>query len=114
MRRWYQFHLSTALVLMFTASLFLWLNTRQYEDTKRHLQLFARGWPYAWYVHTPDQELSFRNEKGEVRATARYRGGRTYHGWKLAGNVGIALGILAAVGFIAERFARRRRTEGSG
>jgi hypothetical protein len=52
-RRWFQFHLSTAIVLMFVASALLWLNLRQsigYEDRSYVVRL--RGWPVAFiYEH---------------------------------------------------------------
>lgn len=103
-RRWYQFRLSTALLLMFAASLLLWLNVRQTEDrtTKNNLLLNARGWPYAWHVHIPQQEVHFKQAVGTVRESS------TIQWTHLALNTAIALGILGATAFLTEWTIRRR------
>ncbi len=58
-RRWFQIHLSTALVLMFVAGVFLWGNSvpRHYPAGSGEDAFDAYGWPWeAFYFFTNGYE----------------------------------------------------------
>jgi hypothetical protein len=80
-RRWFQIHLSTALIVMFVASLIIWANTRIFRGGSlltdgnlvpnqyvvdlntlfgRGQYIEARGWPFR-YQYTLKDNLEFLN-----------------------------------------------------
>ena len=61
-RRWFQFHLSTAVVVMIVAGVLIWMNLRDigsYSEERQTNSAFALlwhnyserycGWPYCWH-----------------------------------------------------------------
>ncbi len=105
-RRWFQFHLSTAIVLMFVAAGLLWINVRIDPATIVHLPYIppdsnvtfspplgvadCRGWP--WYFHMKPDVMSWYE----------------WHYGPLLGDAAVVLAILVAVAFLCEWRIRRR------
>jgi len=102
-RRWYQFRLSTALTLMIVASGLLWMNLRERKVSLQPIPRdISRGWPLAWHVHRPAQEIHFDQATGFIRE-------QNFVHWKAVGiNSAAAIGILFALGLALEWSARRR------
>src|SRR5688572_10125511 len=51
-RRWFQIHLSTAVVLMLTAGVLLWANLRsRFQDLGLPKNFKVSGWPSVAFVH---------------------------------------------------------------
>ena len=82
-RPWLQYHLSTAVVLMFVAAGLLWLNTNPPAHN------MALGWPLTFHDSRLDVDFMGRNC---VQAVA-----------SLLADILIALTLLIAVGFYCER-----------
>jgi len=117
-RRWFQIHLSTAVVLMFVAGIIGGLNfwgreprpsdlkilrftmpRHEYlEASERHRHDTAFGWPFRFQFAYRISEDSF--------AVIEY--GPVLKG-PLALNVLIAFGILSSTGFSIEQIRRRKR-----
>ena len=106
-RSWFQFHLSTAVVMMFVASGLLWLNMYR-SDTVGYLAFdisdvpdrknwvsyhrIAQGWP-AWF-------------------SERYTGGLSGSQWRVPGllyDCATAGAVLFAVGLVLEWRIRRKQ-----
>ncbi|MCY3021414.1 MAG: hypothetical protein NTW87_20560 [Planctomycetota bacterium] len=128
-RPWFQFHLSTAIVLMFVAAGLLWLNIRVHTTIAAGKQMWddrecavVRTWPsLGWprsvvigtmtvYLGAPDRE-TLRNRADQ--SVAEFWRSQWPHDisrqWKwLAADFAVALAILAAVGFVCEWRIRRR------
>jgi hypothetical protein len=103
--RWFQIHLSTAVVLMLCAGGLLWLNVEKWpnddlETTFAGLDLrnetgvaYVRGWPWAW------EEKTFPDF-----------GWGTLNYWSmLALNIAVAIGVLGIVAAFCELLLRRYR-----
>ena len=95
-RPWFQYHLSTAIVVMFVASGLLWLNVR--NQNWIHLpddDLPSYGWPFIYfnrYWMFEGSKSLFYNE---------------WYCWHLIGNILIALAIVIVVAFVCEWHIRR-------
>jgi len=107
-RPWFQFHLSTAIILMFVASGLLWLNMRPLPQPTRlsppNWEIPVRGWPLTtrYFVMTLDSE----------EAALMVNAGGYWHWQNVALNVLCALVILVSVAALCEwRIHRRRSTD---
>jgi len=49
-RRWFQIHLSTAIVMMMFSAVFIWQNVRRFERSMEslHYGMAELGWPYCF------------------------------------------------------------------
>jgi hypothetical protein len=103
-RRFWQIHLSTAIILMFVAGALLWANTRRQEVQFATCTVEYYGWPQLAYQKW--QGRMVQNFYGNPTSTpADFEG----FAWKGLGvNFILALAILAAIGAGVERLARRR------
>jgi hypothetical protein len=97
-RRWFQFHLSTAIVLMFAASGLVWVNVVEYEFEPQIIrELFSDGhmpvcgWPFMYW-----RKYNFVS-------------GKTTEWIPLLGNIAVAALILAAVATVCEMLIRRKK-----
>lgn len=101
-RRWFQIHLSTAVVLMVCAGGLLWLNFRAlptndpaFKEMFFELEgspWFMRGWPWVW------EDWSF----------PIFGAGPRYYWGHLVLDVGVAFLILTSVAAFMEFLIRRR------
>ena len=104
-RPWFQFHLSTAIVLMFVAGGILWANLQErivyefYADLI-FCEVHGRGLPLCFQRLTSQTEGS--DEVTHLYGTMSWR----YDG--LAVDLVLALVVLLAVGSICEWLIRRR------
>ena len=106
-RRWFQFHLSTAIVLMFMASWLVWLHIGEFlvphqGKSKRSSELtIFYGWPADAIAYTV---VNKRTASGwlEVSRTV------TFAPLKLAINIVLGLLLLSAVAYSIECLFRRR------
>jgi hypothetical protein len=105
-RRWFQFHLSTLVLLTLVASCLLWLNVRVDPATVVQLPYVppgsdvmfsppegpadARGWP--WYYHLKPEVFMWYE----------------WHCWALLGDLAVLLATLLAAAVLIERAIRRR------
>ena len=91
-RRWFQFHLSTAVVLMFVAAGLIWANAERTKFSLGEQICYFRGWPYTF--------------DGNIQADVIH----DFFRWNnVVWNIAIALLILGAVAFVCEWTARRKR-----
>ena len=100
-RKWFQIHLSTALVLMFAAGGLLWANLQaeDYDDVATLSSGYTyRGWPLSSY------RIQWWGDPAQTipEVPAEWSRGN------LAIDLAAALGILAAVTLAFESQARRR------
>lgn len=102
-RPWFQFHLSTAVVLMFVAAGLMWLNITVFEGVlKTREPGKSRGWPfgcwgeYTWSAYHWDELVQGPEHRVEV------------HCWLVLCNLVVALLILCVVGFVCEQYIRRK------
>jgi hypothetical protein len=112
-RRWFQIHLSTAIVMMFAASGLLWLNLRLVRATHPELIEFGpssrtwietRGWPYAVCIREAINSYSF---DGPFKETGVEESTHWNAAWQ---NALVALITLIVIAFCAECFIRRERS----
>lgn len=111
-RPWFQFHLSTAIILMFVASGLLWLNIPQHSDEV----FLTRGWPFPAVDEARPDAVAYLRSAGteltpkEAAATARdiAKGWREIHAEGIAADALLSLCVLLLVGCGAEFCARRR------
>ena len=102
-RPWFQFHLSTAVIMMFVASGLLWANLREsVEFVSWARRDFLHGWPFiAHYTRmTLDSE----------EAVLMYNAGDIC-GWRWPGvvlNIACALGLVVVVAVVCEWPIRRK------
>ena len=117
-RPWLQFHLSTAVVLMFVAAGLLWLNmpkqTYSAKDAKVTaivpggadatpppapfpMDVWQQGWPLEW-------RLVLEDTIGGVSPPRHEETGY----WNLTLDIGAALAMLSVVGVACEQIIRRR------
>ena len=96
-RPWFQYHLSTAYIVMLLASVLLWLNVRWYErddPTGYWTYVDERGWPFT-YLHS----------------TMGLHGITVFGGFFsplfLALNIVVSLAIVSAVAIACEWHIRR-------
>ncbi|MCY3019181.1 MAG: hypothetical protein NTW87_09165 [Planctomycetota bacterium] len=97
-RPWLQFHLSTAVVLMFVAAGLLWLNM---HDTERQLWI-EHGWPC---VAVRRAEVAFVEGPFGVRLDRPHT---TIKPWGMAVDGLVAVATLFLVAFLCESRIRRR------
>jgi hypothetical protein len=109
MRRFrFQFHLSTAIVMMLVAGALLGLNLRRWPHEEEGLSriayieadMFDSGWPFVAYEHC--------DFKGKLLGVM---GGDVWDEWQYAGLMGdalLALAIIVAAGVLCEWLIRRR------
>ena len=124
-RPWFQFHLSTAVVLMFVAGGLMWANTHcesyvLYSDgggddgggctgNKTYL---GRGWPLEWHFSrfeaTPDElsVSSIRRIPGE--RWRRYTTSPVVLYWRLTLDLTAGFAVIAATSLVCEWSIRRR------
>ncbi len=63
---WLKYHLSTLVILMFTAAIILWANLNgRRANTDFDGVIITYGWPSDVYRFVPEADLTVRNEKGE-------------------------------------------------
>jgi hypothetical protein len=114
----FQYHLSTAVVLMFVAAGLLWLNMRR--DTVRERvrwgecgpQSYAYGWPFEAYCYaTPPRLTTPEGDLFPGRVAPRsppLQSVVVWHRVGLLGDILVALAIVIAVGVFCEWLIRRR------
>ena len=117
-RPWLQFHLSTAVVLMFVASGLLWLNMRPHQCLCSLPEVGAGatglavyyGWPWpAWVSGLEDDASGERaNYKAVVAAAVRIAMDRTRSFVAGVADALLALGIMASAAVSCEWRIRRR------
>ncbi|MCY3020969.1 MAG: hypothetical protein NTW87_18285 [Planctomycetota bacterium] len=107
-RPWLQFHLSTAIVLMFVASGLLALNVRTLWERKNSFVawlppeyqanpfMWEYGWPLKAYMWRPFGSL---DGDGCVQC---------FFSQAAIADVAVALGVLATLAVVSERLLRRR------
>jgi hypothetical protein len=102
-RPWFQFHLSTAIILMFVASGLLGANL--YEQPPLYLQIpfddlnLSRGWPWIYYECYGRHRISgpWYNER--------------WHLWPLLGDTAVGFATVFVTAILLEyRIRRQRRT----
>jgi len=106
-RRWFQIHLSTAVVLMITAGVLVWMNLRvSFNGHMSEIDINSHGWPCeAIYVLWEARNVGISQDIPEASQ---------YISWSVVDltHVGIdtfvALAILAAVAVTLEWWIRRR------
>jgi hypothetical protein len=104
-RKFWQFHLTTAFLIMMTASGFVWINCVREDDAwdygdERYLY-WHYGWPTEIFCVQNDWDFSRKKDGGKVVSTHIYLSGIVKNVTVLI----LALGILA---FISEYLIRRR------
>lgn len=119
-RRFFQLHLSTALVLMVLAAGFLGLNLIDREVPYHVRTSYVRGWP--WILDTslhpsreisvelPDLELMQRDPIAARDMLLRFRYPASNRSWRIIGNVSVALAILTLTAVLFEWRLRRRKS----
>ena len=120
-RRFWRFHLSTAVLLMFVAGALIWniVRVRSEPIPERYCTLSSRGWPYDFdahlyasdgfdlgFGHSGIQNLSLKGSP-EVR---QVRLG--FYTNDLVTDVGINTAIVFVIGILLETIIRRRKTSG--
>jgi hypothetical protein len=96
-RSWFRFHLSTAIIVMFTAGLLLWANFTAdiaWPMSDWGVDVYLYGWPKKVEYLVTQKTAGLRGE--EARANAMY-------------DACVALGILAAAGVASEFVTRMKR-----
>jgi hypothetical protein len=94
-RRWFRFHLQTAVVMMIVSGGMLWLNISRSHDIKGGEESYRCGWPMTWYWtclitdNVPPEYGGFTEGKG------------------LLVDVAIVLCVVSAVAVISELLLRR-------
>ncbi len=83
----FQFHLSTAIVLMFVAAGLLWMNLNPRRDM-HHADVGYLGWPVWFHVRDLNNAL--------------------FHWWRLIANLLLNVMLLVALGVVCEWRIRRR------
>jgi len=119
-RRFFQLHLSTALVLMVLAAALLGANIIEYENWDGVRTTYIRGWPWklessfhptasSGPTNTTNEfekltrlELIALHDLGRIRFLAPNRT------WRIFGNFSIALAILTATAVLLEWRLRRQ------
>lgn len=111
-RRWFQFSLRTAILLMFVFGIFIWLNSPHIDRvvvpepnpnshfTNREVFWPVVGWPLQIGYITPEGE--FRHEQSYMFPTF----GKILLGIFYLIDLGIAVATLALVAWISERLQR--------
>lgn len=104
----FQFHLSTAVVMMLAAGVLLGLNMQRWPHNVEGLagiaydgaELFDNGWPFVARAHCDFKGKLFGVMGGDVWDQWHYAG--------LASDILVALSIIIAVGVLCEWLVRRR------
>jgi len=128
-RRWLQFHLSTAIVLMFVAGGLLWANTKErvycsqgviWDHKNPRLggcwfeYVRGYGFPFA-FVQSLYSESGTYPGSGAFNLRPRASADRWDWLWgSLALNALVALAVLLATGVSCEWYIRRRAAQGRG
>lgn len=97
-RRWFQIHLSTAMVLMLCAGGLLWLNVRTNG--------WLRGWPCTWgyrLMYLDSEEAAIAWKAGHELSSEWQT--NTYY---LTVNVAVAVAFLIVIAALLEFLLRRR------
>ena len=97
-RRWFQIHLSTAVVLMITAGVLMWANLREQRGGTKcrpHEWGFYYGWPISLF-ESLGSDITCESDHTERQV-------------QMVVNILVSFAILAAVGFTCEWWARRRK-----
>jgi hypothetical protein len=113
-RPWLQFHLSTAVVLMFVAAGLLWLNIMGYRSRDEYI--IEHGWPVVFYIE-PRQSTEVLDAAGQILIRKRDSGepyqlprlgviGVSRRG--IAINLGFDVLLLALSAYAAEWLIRRK------
>lgn len=131
-RPWFQFHLSTCVVLMVVAGVLVWANTRSIVAVEPKRSMFEtgaafssalveyafgsgevrRGWPFEYYFEVQEFTASMRPSiSGHVYPAQDVRQPRMTD-WRpssLCINITVAFAILALTAVACEYHIRRRR-----
>ena len=105
-RRWFQFRLSTAVVMLFAIAVFLWLNTQPHSDFT-----YIFGWPF----RAATTHIDVIMDGHQLESGCFVVAGIGFYSIHLIYNVLIALTGTISVGLLIEFIARRlevRRREG--
>jgi hypothetical protein len=131
-RRWFQIHLSTAIVLMFVASGLLWFNFKDFYNT--HWEYFAyspevrhMGWPvrvhFRWEtdgtlgidLQNPDEGRmsrfilnTFGTDTSGIGSISWTTFDTAHLKWWLLPNTLVAFTIISLTGLVSEQVIRRR------
>jgi len=104
-RRFWQLHLSTAVLLMFVSGSLVGSNTRDrdpvyWDSYFRGLRRVPTGWPFEFKqrfeTYDAENDKVLNAEEGPCNV------------WSLAGDIFTAIGICSSVAFISEWLIRRR------
>lgn len=128
MRSFFRIHLSTGIVLMLLASIFLGLNLTMYEQDMVEFTSRSRGWPLTYSrelsdftinedtlvtAHPPPnvgmEELERRLARLKLYSNEMIAALELRWHFPLMVNVAIALSVLALVAFILEARLRRKQ-----
>ena len=103
-RPWLQFHLSTAIVLMFVAGGLMWMNMRDRGSFLEQVAATRHGWPFAATEKTEyyfgSGSIPFDPDPDPHRTRVSVVG--------VVADCLVALAILCVVGVLCERLIRRR------
>ncbi|MCY3022420.1 MAG: hypothetical protein NTW87_25855, partial [Planctomycetota bacterium] len=119
-RSWFQFHLSTAVVLMFVAGGLLWANTRCYELPHQEGGCHCRspdcyGFPFtAVEDDGVDPQDSIAFDFGELPRSLSVTGPSGYKYVFVASallDIAVALALILVTGFLCEYLTRRKKPQ---
>jgi hypothetical protein len=109
-RPWFQFSLMTAIVMMFTASGLLWLNTKPYtvlaaatDSNQFKVEAKAQGWPFC-FILTQKPWCIALSSNPECEKTS------LSVGWLVADAL-VNLGIVLLSAIVCEGIVRRKDRE---
>ncbi|HEY3323504.1 MAG TPA: hypothetical protein VGP72_23830 [Planctomycetota bacterium] len=116
-RRWFQFHLSTAIVLMVVSGALLWLNMpdREYDFSLSTRTGFKEaGWPFAavfretHQAHISDPKYKARCEEADCDLIFVEEDWHIPKKWLAVADVVICAAIVCSVGFALQRLSLPR------
>jgi hypothetical protein len=119
-RRWFQFDLATAIILMFAAGGCIWLNVISHKPTHAGMDGFWRGFPYPAYITLNSHFKRPIGDTGDPIMFFRYYTtviifGTPFtvrdNGWcyeALIADVAVSVVGLLGVGLLSEFILRRR------
>jgi len=110
-RRFFQLHLSTALVLMLLAAGVLAANVLPRAHQFGNLKYEVSGWPWVLYVEVDYDDPGYYTLVTLQRGWATERSVKDYWYARMSGNIAVALGILTIAALVLEWRLRRREQE---
>ncbi len=123
-RPWFQFHLSTAIVLMFAASGLLWANMRparfelleSVEPQVFFVEVHWSGWPLAPQgIYALSNLATFGEKTQPIESTRAWISEQPWSnfgdGTQIPKNALICIAILIATAFLTERLQRPTRSD---